>query len=114
MASTSAPSPNSSAPNLLDHFSALPTEVKSQIVDLLPAKSRVHLRLMSRKFAVLCADRMFQDGVFVVRPRLDQDDIMRLESISLHPAISKGISHLKLIIRDVSILERFETFANLQ
>jgi hypothetical protein len=83
----------------IDYFSQLPVELKNQILSMLDAKDRVLLRLMSREIASLLAETMFEDGLFAVRPHLD--DMTRLRAVSRHPIISKGVKHIKFFLGDV-------------
>ena len=100
-----------------DHFSALPVELKTEIIRLLHARDRVSLRSLSRDFNSLClTEGLFDDGLFTLRPHID--DMTRLQAVSGHREIAKGVRHLKFFVGDVrtcSLLRdtlRFFTWSN--
>lgn len=69
---------------MTDHHSALPVELENMIIDHLPAKDCIHFRLVSREFVEVCVKSVFLDGIFTVRPHLE--DMARLNAASLIPS----------------------------
>lgn len=96
-------SDRSSSPfmSIFRFFSKLPSELKDMVISNIHVKDRVNLRLMSRSFAISCTEGVCPDGIFTVRPHLH--DMARLETVSLHPEISKGVTHLQFFVGDVGL-----------
>ncbi|KAG4436424.1 hypothetical protein IFR05_008079 [Cadophora sp. M221] len=88
-----------------DRFSSLPVELLGNIISLLPPSDVANLRLMSKYFALLGRQGLFNGRLTL---RIYRDDMLRLKGISECPWLATCIQEIEIFMADTDLYRLYE------